>query len=118
MYWWFVCGLLLICLIIAAYLYDKISVAKIFLTVFVMTFGFCTGMCIGCTCDRGHEQIYKFIEMKQIISCISSEYQDSYLIQKLRVENNEWLAEAQGRKYKYGNWSFYDEEILDLTPIQ
>ena len=33
------------------------------------------------------------------------------------VEYNAWLYDAQFKKERYGNWSFYDDRVLELTPI-
>lgn len=72
---------------------------------------------IDFTTDRGYKEIDAFNRNKDIVSCIAPEHQDEYLIQQIRVDNNRWLKKVQERKERLGNWSFYDEEVLELTPI-
>ena len=43
--------------------------------------------------------------------------EDAAMTQK-KIELNDWLYGAQFAKQKFGNWSLYPDEILDLEPIQ
>lgn len=77
-----------------------------------------TGMIATVGSVGAPRKVNSFEQQKSYIeSHIPEDSVENAALTSLKVELNKWLYDAQYSKNRFGNWSFYSDEIFDLQPI-
>ena len=65
------------------------------------------------------KQIYHFKQQKQYIEAHTvSDPVENATITITKIELNDWLYGVQYKNSNWGNWTFYPDEVQELTPIE
>lgn len=64
-------------------------------------------------------EVNAFVQQKKYIeSHAAVDAVENAALTNKKIELNEWLYNAQYSKQRFGGWSFYGDDIFDLTPIE
>lgn len=63
---------------------------------------------------RAEKQVESFVDQKAYIEA----HDESEALSVRKMDLNEWLRNTQRKKAQFGGWTFYDDNIFCLDPIE
>lgn len=89
------------------------GLAIVCISILALSFFYFVGLCVTtCSCQ---EEEAEFVEAKYIIE--NGRDSEIYDLNRSPNDCNAWLARAQYDRNKYGIWSFYSKQVLELEFI-